>query len=598
MVRAEFKSTLRNFKRNIGRFITLTLIILVSICFVTGVGGISSIVDNSLSEYMNENKIADIIIKSKSATGFNKETRDKLSSYNPFYFFTMDYVTDNQLNTRVYVYDFDKMNVNKIEIEEGRLPCSDYEVLVERYSDTLKEYHIGDSITLFGLEVKVVGICGNPLLLSHDTDVDNINQKKLNQIIYFDDDYCFLPVMDTDCYINVNDNGYNTFSSSYKNLVKTEINNIKSLLGDENFVYLSLEDNKSYVLIEEIVKKISIIITVFPAFFIAVSALVLLTTVSRMIEEERSNIACLMSLGYGQSTVVKRYVLFSLFAWIIGTALGMSTGVIIIPRIVYEAFNVLYYMPKMTNAIELTMGLFAAIIILIVLISISIYVSLKSLKEKPAELLIYKAPIKGRKILLERIPFIWKRLSFKYKSTLRNIFRYRSRLIMTLVSVAGSTLLVMAGCGLFDTAESGGIDLPGISSLGDTISTLSITIVAFAALLCVLVIYNLTNMNIQERNREIATLKVLGYKEGEVRGYIYREVLIMGIMGIVLGIPLGVLFLHIVFTSLEFGSIESIHFFTYLIVFGFVLLFILIVDLLLAKKIDKVDMNDSLKTLE
>ena len=271
---------------------------------------------------------------------------------------------------------------------------------------------------------------------------------------------------------------------------------------------------------------------------------------------------------------------------------------IIIPRIVYEAFNVLYYMPKMTNAIELTMGLFAALIILIVLISISIYVSLKSLKEKPAELLIYKAPIKGRKILLERIPFIWKRLSFKYKSTLRNIFRYRTRLIMTLVSVAGSTLLVMAGCGLFDTAESGGIDLPGISSLGDTISTLSITIVAFAALLCVLVIYNLTNMNIQERNREIATLKVLGYKEGEVRGYIYREVLIMGIMGIVLGIPLGVLFLHIVFTSLEFGSIESIHFFTYLIVFGFVLLFILIVDLLLAKKIDKVDMNDSLKTLE
>ena len=86
MVRAEIKSTLRNFKRNIGRFITLTLIILVSICFVTGVGGISSIVDNSLSEYMNENKIADIIIKSKSATGFNKETRDKLSSYNPFYF--------------------------------------------------------------------------------------------------------------------------------------------------------------------------------------------------------------------------------------------------------------------------------------------------------------------------------------------------------------------------------------------------------------------------------------------------------------------------------------------------------------------------------
>lgn len=598
MVRTEIKSTFRSFKHNIGRFITLSAIILVSICFVTGVGGITALIDNSLSDYMNECKIADIIIKSKSITGFSEEDKDKLSSFDPFYFFTMDYVTDEELNTRLYVYDFDQMDINRMEIEEGRLPSSNKEVMVERHSDTLIKYQIGDKITLYSQEFEVVGICGNPLCLSHDTDVDNIKQEKLHQIIYFDKDYSFLPSMDTDCYINIKNTKYDMFSSSYKEEVEKEVIAIKNILGEDNFAYLTLEENKSYIIMEEFSKKIDIIVTVFPAFFIAVSALVLLTTMSRMIEEERSSIACLLTLGYSQGTIVKRYVLFSLSSWIIGVAIGISTGVIIIPRIVYEAFNVLYFMPKMTSTIELTMGLIASIMLLIVLLSISIYVSLKSLKENPAELLKYKAPIKGRKIMLERIPFIWKRSSFKYKSTLRNIFRYRSRLIMTLVSVAGSTLLVMAGCGLFDIARSGGINLPGIAALGDTITTISITIVIFAALLCVLVIYNLTNMNIQERNREIATLKVLGYKENEVSGYIYREVMIMGLMGIVIGIPLGVLFLHVVFSLLDFGSIKTIHFYTYLIVFGFVILFIIIVDLLLQKKIDKVDMNDSLKTLE
>ena len=166
-------------------------------------------------------------------------------------------------------------------------------------------------------------------------------------------------------------------------------------------------------------------------------------------------------------------------------------------------------------------------------------------------------------------------------------FRYKAHFIMTVVCVAGSTALVFAGFSLLNVSKGNG-----------SIAMISAFIIAFALLLCVFVIYNLTNMNIGERKREIATLKVLGYRDGEVTGYIYREIFIMAFIGALLGIPLGCALVGFVFAYLDYGSLADIKWWSFVLYAAVVLVFIGLVDLLLSHKIRAVDMTSSLKSID
>ena len=155
---------------------------------------------------------------------------------------------------------------------------------------------------------------------------------------------------------------------------------------------------------------------------------------------------------------------------------------------------------------------------------------------------------------------------------------------------------MLAGFGLRDVSLDDNAGF--IGGFSDTFALISTVIILFAAALCILVIYNLTNMNIGERKREIATLKVLGYRDIEVSGYIYREVLIMSIFGIIIGLPLGFGLLYFLFEYLGFGDVSMIKWYSYVISAALTLVFVGFVDLLLHRKIRKIDMNDSLKTVE
>ncbi len=188
---------------------------------------------------------------------------------------------------------------------------------------------------------------------------------------------------------------------------------------------------------------------------------------------------------------------------------------------------------------------------------------------------------------MEKLPFLWNPLPFRFKSALRNLFRYKAHFIMTVVCVAGSTALVFAGFSLLNVSKGNG-----------SIAMISAFIIAFALLLCVFVIYNLTNMNIGERKREIATLKVLGYRDGEVTGYIYREIFIMAFIGALLGIPLGCALVGFVFAYLDYGSLADIKWWSFVLSAAVVLVFIGLVDLLLSHKIRAVDMTSSLKSID
>ncbi len=324
--------------------------------------------------------------------------------------------------------------------------------------------------------------------------------------------------------------------------------------------------------------------------FLLVTALVVLSTMTRLLDEERSQIACLKTLGYSSSGIISKYLLFALIATGIGGVGAYFVG-IGLAYFLYIVFNYSFNMPPMAPSVTVVFYIITLALIVAATLVATALSGIELTGERPANLLRPKPPRAGKKVILERIPVLWNRLSFRYKSTMRNVLRYKSRFLMTVISVAFSTALVMAGLGLLDMClfqDFGSGAIMGISAV----------IVVFAGVLTAVVIYTLTNINISERNREIATLMVLGYYDREVTGYIYREVYVNSAIGIVFGYPLSALLLWLVFKVMGIGSLAKVSWFTWLIAPVVVLLFTGLVTLILYRKIVKVNMNDSLKAIE
>lgn len=597
------KTVLRTVKNNFGRFLAITAIILLGIAFVSGLGSLSPKILNSVNNYFANQKVADIIVKSQSKLGFTSAEIELLSSMGSFEQAQPITALDMEvggLNARIYSLPIEDDKINKLEILEGRAPQNEKEVLVERKSNVIKKQEIGQKISIFFADIEmdfeIVGIAANPLAFSKEGEPDLINQKPLELIAYMEAKYMVLPLPITDVYLKVA-NESSVFSKDYRRNIDVCVGEVESSLKGVDIKCLTLQENTGYAMIKSYTEKVNLVCLFFPIFFIAVAALVVLTTMTRLIEEERAAIGCYKTLGYSDTKVTLKYVSFAVICCVIGSVIGMVSGIIVLPAILYPAFKALFFMPAMTGAVYLTWGLLASAAMLLAVVGVTLYLINKELRTSPAMLLKPKAPKAGKKIFLERLTFFWKRLSFRYKSTLRNIFRYFNHLLMTVISVAGATALVVAGFGLSDVSKSE--EMSGIlGGMSESFAMISAVVIIFAAILCILVLYNLTNMNIAERKREIATLKVLGYHEVEVAGYIYREVLIMALIGIIFGIPLGYLFLNFLFEFMDFGKIGYVHWYTYLISGAIVILFIGIVDLLLHRKIKNVDMTSSLKTLE
>ena len=363
----------------------------------------------------------------------------------------------------------------------------------------------------------------------------------------------------------------------------------------EGFTVLTLQENKSVATAESYCEKVSVIAAVFPVFFILVAALVVMTTMTRMIEEERAIIGCLRSLGAGDGKILFKYLFMAAVCCIVAAALGFALGLTALPAAILPAFDTVFFLSAAAGALHPLMGIVSAAAMFAVVLAVTAGVCKGRLREQPAQLLVPRAPKPGKRILLERVRFVWDRLSFKYKSSIRNIFRYKKHLVMTVVSVAGSTALAFAGFGLWNVSEA--VDGGTFAGFQDSLKPISFVVIAFALLLCVFVIYNLTNMNIGERKREIATLAVLGYRGREILGYIYREIMMMA-AGAALGVGLGCALVQCVLVYLDFGSLADVQRYSYLASFFLVLLFAGVTDLLLSRKILRIDMAESLKANE
>lgn len=574
----------------------MSLIILIGVCFVTGLGGITPKVENSLNEALKEANAPDIILKSKNQTGFSEAEVEKINQISNIEAEFITSFDQSESNIRIESLNFQNNKINKLKLIEGNFPSQSNEICVERKSNTILERKIDDKISYNGFDFRIVGIVENPLIFTMDGDINEINGNRLDTILYFNENN-LLPI--TTAYIKLNSlSNHSYFKDDYLNIVNDNINVLKNTLSNDDYIYLTLKETKSYAFINEIDDKIDVIAIMFPIFFIAVVALVILTTMSRLIADERKMIGCYKSLGYSNFSILGKYLIYAICCALIGILFGIVSGAYILPNIIYNVFNMILFLPKMTSKIDISLGIYSAIFMFVAIILVTIYVTTREIKEKPASLFLAKAPKAGKTILLEKIDFLWSKLSFKYKSCYRNIFRYKGRLFMIILSVLGSSALVMAGLGLYNIFSKP-IEINGISfDMGDSIKYVSVAVIVFALILTILVLYNITNMNISERNREIATLKVLGYNDYEVCGYIFREIIQMAIIGIILGIPSGVLLLYFIMKYLDFGSLSDIKLISYFMTAILVIIFIILVDILLINKIKKINMNDSLKSLE
>ena len=550
---------------------------------------------------------------------------------------------------------------------------------------------------------------------------------------------------------------------------------------------LGRNTNTGYVSYSMDADRMGNLASVFPLIFFLVAALVCLTTMTRMVEEQRVTIGGLKALGYSKGIIAVKYVGYGFLASTAGALLGLAVGLTLLPWIICNAWNIIYTLGPIQYGLEPVTSAVACLAAIGTVTLSALGACFSTLAAVPAQLMRPKAPPAGKRVLLERLPFLWRRLSFNYKITIRNLFRYQRRFWMTVIGIGGCAALIVTAFGLrgsiFDimdkqfeeiygyTAQIGLVDkvtpgelrevtqaldedplaegwlvccsasmtaetdaytvdctvqvfpdqasmasfihlrhrtddepvtlsddgvvlteklaslldvqpgdtitldgdsrvevrvadvtehyiqhyvymtdayyetvfgteprqnlvladypvedaaaedlerelvgLDGVTSLtrmedtreiyGSSLESVDyavILIIVCAAALAFVVLYNLTNINITERMRELATLKVLGFYDGELSAYIYRENVILTVFGVAMGMVMGKLLhqwliLTVEIDMLMFGRQLSLSSYAYAVVLT--VLFSLLVNLAAHRKLKKLDMVESLKTVE
>ncbi|MDE6242365.1 MAG: FtsX-like permease family protein [Anaeroplasmataceae bacterium] len=819
MKKTFIKTIFRDYKKNLTRLIAIVAIMALGVGFLIGLLSSTPDLQDSMERYYDETNTYDILIK--STIGFSKEDilslKDDIEEIKDIEgISSMDFKTRYDgvdITTRRIVSSFEA-NINQFTLIEGRMPTSGTECVVHNMGIFLDEHPINQQIVIDDVTYTIVGICNSPVYYYRMQETTQIGDGNLDVILYLDESFFTSPL--TDILITVDgakelhsfQNTYFEFiepiekrleslSNSYLNnrmealydaakeearkqilernpylsnesiesILEVQADDIKNSLYEQfeelKWYVLDRKSNLSYVSFDANASKVNNVAVVFPFFFFFIAGLIALTSVTRLVQEDRSSIGTLKSLGYSNLRILNKYFIYALFACLIGSAGGLLLGVYGLPMAIYYCYNSLFIMPQGHYSWYAWCVLLSSISMSVTIFIVMIAVCLKSLMEKPNALLVPKAPKAGRRILLERIGWIWKRLKFKYKSSIRNIFRFKRNLIMMIVGVGGCTGLMIVGLGLRDSLGSastvqfedvlhydfsfdvqkevsldflqdseyiylykeegklqknkeysieiiytedtildymnlgvkelpadsviissqlaksfhlrkgnsfvvevdgkekvftvyavfdnyiknyiitkktdekentiflklGAIDqknydtivrkvyeVEGVTSVTDLkqskelygslsngISLIIVVIILCSGLLAIIVIYNLTNININERIKEIATLKVLGYQKKEVLGYIYREIILMSIFGILFGFGLGPLLNLFVIQKISSpGQCFSTMLggLNFLYAFLITALFVCIVLLLFIPKMKKIKMVESLKSVE
>ena len=222
-------------------------------------------------------------------------------------------------------------------------------------------------------------------------------------------------------------------------------------LKEPEWFALDLRKNAGFASYIQDTDRVAAIGLVFPLVFFLVAALVSLTNMTRMVEDDRTVIGVMKALGYGRMAIASKYLIYAGLATVGGILLGVAVGSVLFPRVIADAYGILYTLPTVLTPVNVENSLLAGVGALVCAVLPAFLVCQGELMSTPASLMRPRSPKEGKRILLERIGFIWKHLNFSKKVTCRNIFRYKKRLLMTIFGVAGCTALIFTGFGLKDS---------------------------------------------------------------------------------------------------------------------------------------------------
>ena len=473
-------------KDNYKRFLSLICMAFLGVGFYVGIQSSSPDMLKTLDNFYDENNVYDISVISN--VGLTEDDLLKLSKIKNVELAINIQEKDSYLEIEEnnYVVKLIEYNsqMNNVYIKEGRLPKNNNEVSVDNALLENNNLKLGDSITIDGKKYSIVGNVISPLYFSAERPNSNLGSGKVDYYIYV-----YNGSLDLEAYSNIyitvkGAKKYLTNSDSYKKLinnVKKDIDLIKDKQQDIRYDELYSDiietsemygisideskfikpkwyiydrlDNTSYKELINASDNLKKIGNIFPIIFFAISVLVSLISMMRMIEEDRVENGTLKSLGYNSFHITLKYVIYSLLATTIGSSVGAIFGSYMIPNVIWNIYKKIFFIPKFIYLLKSDYNALGLWICILCICGTSIIVCIKALREVPANLMRPKAPKSGKKILLERINFIWKKLKFSDKITIRNIFRYKSRVITTILGIAGCTSLILAGFGLKDSIK-------------------------------------------------------------------------------------------------------------------------------------------------
>lgn len=473
-------------KDNYKRFLSLICMAFLGVGFYAGIQSSSPDMLKTLDNFYDENNVYDISVISN--VGLTEDDLLKLSKIKNVELAINIQEKDTYLEIEEnnYVVKLIEYNsqMNNVYIKEGRLPKNNNEVSVDNALLENNNLKLGDNITIDGKKYSIVGNVISPLYFSAERPNSNLGSGKVDYYIYVYNGFLDLEAY-SNIYITVKGaKKYLTNSDSYKKLinnVKKDIDLIKDKQQDIRYDELYSDiietsemygisideskfikpkwyiydrlDNTSYKELINASDNLKKIGNIFPIIFFAISVLVSLISMMRMIEEDRVENGTLKSLGYNSFHITLKYVIYSLLATTIGSSVGAIFGSYMIPSVIWNIYKKIFFIPKFIYLLKSDYNALGLWICILCICGTSVIVCIKNLREVPANLMRPKAPKSGKKILLERINFIWKKLKFSDKITIRNIFRYKSRVITTILGIAGCTSLILAGFGLKDSIK-------------------------------------------------------------------------------------------------------------------------------------------------
>ena len=513
VVKTLFKTVLREIKGGFGRFAAIFAITALGVGFLAGLLSTAPDFYRTIDDYYDSDRFMDINIKSTGGLTTEDLEAVKAESYVDAAILCkvkdalIKNSDGNDSAARIYGCDSDTLNnkgkVNNTTLKKGRYPKNETECLALVPNPFLSQPELGTVYEINpeasdGIAVKsltVVGVVESPMYMSVEKESTDIGNGRISLVLFtgydtFNTDYY------TDIYLTVKGAAeLNTFYDEYETLRDDAENSLKkiavvreneryeelkeiaentaldtpdgkaaALMGlSENVkeearskvtkpVWYILDRNSSvsFVSLTSNAEKVNSIAKVFPVFFFLVAALVALTTMTRMVDEQRTEIGTLKALGYSSGAVASKYLLYSGIAAFTGGAAGLAVGLYLLPTVIINVYHIMYRLPEIKLSFNAGISLTAYGAAVLCILAATLAAVYSNLKEAPSLLMLPKAPKSGKRILLEKIPFIWKRMKFTHKVTARNIFRYKKRFLMTVIGISGCTALLLTGFGLRD----------------------------------------------------------------------------------------------------------------------------------------------------